>query len=510
MKTKTKVLIFDTTLRDGEQSPGFSMNLDEKLRFARQLERLGVDVIEAGFPVASEGDFLSVQRIAREVRKTQVAALARIDIVDIDRAWEAVQDAALPRIHIFTSGSDVHIKHMLRSTRAEVLKKSVQAVHHTRGYTDNVEFSMQDAMRSDKNYICDMVEAVIDAGATTVNIPDTVGYAIPEEYGALFAWLFEKVKNIDRTVISTHCHDDLGLAVANSLSAVVNGARQVECTVNGIGERAGNASLEEIVMALETRRDLMKLTTNIKTDQLYRTSHLLTELTGIPVQPNKAIVGANAFAHEAGIHQDGVIKERTTYEIMTPESVGIPASAMILGKHSGRNALKEKLKSMGYSFSKDEVDAVFLRFKEIADLKKEVFDEDIEAIISEIIFRKDEKYKLMYLNVICGNATIPTSTVRMIIDGEEVQDAEFGVGPVDSTFKAVRKITRTDHQLIRYAVNAITSGADAQGVVTVELKYNDHTLSGRGADPDIMVASAKAYINALNRIEVRKQTEHNH
>ncbi len=502
---KEKVYIFDTTLRDGEQSPGFSMNLDEKLRFARRLEKLGVDIIEAGFPVASEGDFLSVQEIARKIREPRIAALARISLSDIDRAWESVKDAAHPMIHTFTSSSDIHIKYMLKKTREQVLKDACDAVRHACGFTKDVEFSAQDATRTDRDYLCDMVEAVIDEGATTVNIPDTVGYALPDEFGELIAYLFENVKNIKNAIVSVHCHDDLGLAVANSLFAVKNGARQVECAINGIGERAGNASLEEVVMALRTRKDLMGLDTSIKTENIYRTSRLLTDITGISVQPNKAIVGANAFAHESGIHQDGLIKEKSTYEIMTPQVVGVTDTYFVLGKHSGRHAIKERLKKIGYNLSGDEIDQVFKRFKELADVKKEIFDEDLEAIVADDIFRKTDTYKLIYLNVVSGNAAIPTATVRMEVDGEVCQDADFGVGPVDSTFAVIKKITKTDNHLLKYMVNAITGGTDAQGIVTVQLKYDGRTVTGRGADPDIIVASAKAYINALNRIESLKE-----
>jgi len=499
---KKRIFIFDTTLRDGEQSPGFSMNLDEKLRFARQLEKLGVDIIEAGFPVASEGDFASVQQIAREVRGSQIAALARADLADIDRAWEAIKDAANPRIHTFISTSDIHLKYQLKKTRTQVLKEARATVEHACTYTKNVEFSPMDATRTDKSYLCEIVETVIAAGANTVNVPDTVGYSMPDEFGELIAYLFENVKNVSDAVISVHCHNDLGVAVANSLSALKHGARQVECTINGIGERAGNASLEEMVMSLETRKDIFGFHTNIKKKHLYHSSRLLTDITGIPVQPNKAIVGANAFAHASGIHQDGLIKEKMTYEIMTPQSVGVSETHIVLGKHSGRHAIKKHLEKMGYTNLTDEnIDKAFERFKELADVKKEIFDEDIEAIISYDVFRKPDKYRLIYLNVVSGNVAIPTATIQMEVDGEVMQDAGFGVGPVDATFAAIRKITKTDYYLLRYAVNAITGGADAQGVVTVQLKYNGRTVVGRGADPDIIVASAKAYINTLNRVE---------
>ncbi|MCX5836520.1 MAG: 2-isopropylmalate synthase [Deltaproteobacteria bacterium] len=499
-----RVLIFDTTLRDGEQSPGASMNQEEKLRIAWQLERLGVDIIEAGFPVASDGDFLSVQQIAREVRRPQIAGLARANLNDIDRAWDAIKEAAHPRIHTFISTSDIHLKYQLKKTRDQVMKEACAAVAHACSCTPNVEFSPMDATRTDRDYLCDIVEAVIAEGATTVNIPDTVGYIMPQEFGSLIAYLFEKVKNIHQAVISMHCHNDLGLAVANSLAAVKNGARQVECTINGIGERAGNTAMEEVVMALATRKDFFGFSTGIKTEYIYQSSRLLTHITGIPVQPNKAIVGANAFAHESGIHQDGLIKEKITYEIMTPQSVGISGTHLVLGKHSGRHAISEHLKKMGYKLNADEIKRVFVRFKELADVKKEIFDEDLEAIIYEELYRIDEKYKLVYLNVVSGNVAIPTATMQMEVDKEIIQDAGFGVGPVDATFAAIRKITKTNYHLLKYAVNAVTGGTDAQGETTVQLQYNGKSVVGRGADPDVIVASAKAYINALNRLEYLK------
>ncbi|MBI4632417.1 MAG: 2-isopropylmalate synthase [Deltaproteobacteria bacterium] len=502
---RDRVFIFDTTLRDGEQSPGASMNQDEKLRLARQLEKMGVDIIEAGFPVASEGDFASVRQIAREIRKPQIAALARANPGDIDRAWEAVAEAAHPRIHTFISSSDIHLKYQLKKTREQVLNEARAAVAYACSLSvpagGNVEFSPMDATRTDRTYLCDIVEAVIEAGAATVNIPDTVGYAIPEEFGALIAYLFEKVKNIRQAVISVHCHNDLGLAVANSLAAVKNGARQVECTINGIGERAGNAAMEEVVMTLQTRKDIFGLYTGIKTERIHQSSRLLTQITGVAVQPNKAIVGANAFAHESGIHQDGLIKEKITYEIMTPQSVGISDSHLVLGKHSGRHAIAEHLKKMGYNLTRDEVNRVFVRFKELADVKKDLFDEDIEAIISEEVFRLEDKYRLVYLNVVSGNVAIPTATMQMEVEKEVIQDAGFGIGPVDATFDAIRKITQTNYSLLKYAVNAVTGGTDAQGEVMVQLKYDGHTVTGRGAHPDIIVASARAYINALNRLD---------
>ncbi|HON58687.1 MAG TPA: 2-isopropylmalate synthase [Smithella sp.] len=503
-KDKNRVYIFDTTLRDGEQSPGYSMNTEEKLLMARQLEKLGVDIIEAGFPIASEGDFEAVKLIAKEIKKSQVAGLARANKTDIDRAWQAIKGAAFPRIHTFISSSDIHLKYQLRKTREQVLKEAVAAVKLAKSYTENVEFSPMDATRSDKDYLVEMVSAVIDAGATTVNIPDTVGYAIPEEFGKLIAYLFENVKNIGETIISVHCHNDLGLAVANSLAAIRNGARQVECTVNGIGERAGNTAMEEIVMALQTRKDLFGLYTKINTEQIYKTSRLLTQITGIPVQPNKAIVGANAFAHESGIHQDGLIKEKITYEIMTPQSVGISDTHIVLGKHSGRNAIAHHLKKMGYNLTEEQITKIAARVKELADIKKDIYDEDLEVILAEEIYRGEDKYTLVYLNVVSGNVAIPTATMEIQIGQETVRAAGFGNGPVDATFAAIRNITKTNYPLMKYVVNAITGGSDAQGEVTVQLKYNDHAVVGRGAHPDVIVASAKAYINALNRLEILK------
>jgi 2-isopropylmalate synthase len=503
-KDKNRVYIFDTTLRDGEQSPGSSMNTEEKLILARQLEKLGVDIIEAGFPVASEGDFNAVRQIAREIKKSQVAGLARANKADIDRAWQAIRDAVHPRIHTFISSSDIHLKYQLKKSRAQVLKEAVEAVKLARSYTANVEFSPMDATRSDRDYLVEMVSAVIDAGASTVNIPDTVGYAIPEEFGDLIAYLFAHVKNLGDTIIAVHCHNDLGLAVANSLAAIRNGARQVECTINGIGERAGNTAMEEIVMALATRKDLYGLSTRIKTDQIYKTSRLLTQITGIPVQPNKAIVGANAFAHESGIHQDGLIKEKITYEIMTPQSVGISETHIVLGKHSGRNAISHHLKKMGYLLTDEQINKVAARVKDLADVKKDIYDEDLEAILYEEIYRVEDKYNLVYLNVVSGNVAIPTATMEMQVGKEVLRDAGFGNGPVDATFAAIRNITKTNHPLLKYAVNAITGGADAQGEVTVQLKFDEHSVVGRGAHPDVIVASAKAYINALNRLEFLK------
>lgn len=504
---KELIKIFDTTLRDGEQSPGASMNVEEKLRVAKQLQKLNVDVIEAGFPVASYGDFEAVKTIAGEIKGVEIAALARANLKDIDRAWEAVKGAKKPRIHTFIATSDIHLKYKLRLTREEVLKKAVEAVRHATFLCSNVEFSAEDAVRSDREFLSDIVEAVIDAGATTVNIPDTVGYAIPSEFGSLIRYLKEKVRNIEKATISCHCHNDLGLAVANSVAAIQEGARQVECTINGIGERAGNASLEEIVMILRTRKDLFNFDTRVKSEHLYPSSRLITHITGMVVQPNKAIVGANAFAHEAGIHQDGVLKEKTTYEIMTPESIGLTKSTLVLGKHSGRHAFRDKLKELGYELSEDNLNKAFERFKQLADKKKEVFDEDIEAVVADEILRIPDKYRIVYVNVVSGTVTVPTATVQLEIDGKLILDSGSGVGPVDSVYKTIVKMTGTKSRLLRYSVNAITGGTDAQGEVTVRLEEGGHTVIGQGAHTDIIVASAKAYINALNKLVYKKESK---
>lgn len=502
---KRRIKIFDTTLRDGEQSPGASMNIEEKVRVAHQLEKLNVDIIEAGFPIASEGDFEAVKKVANGIKICEVAGLARANRKDIDRAWEALKVAKRPRIHTFIATSDIHLKYKLKKSREEVLEAAVAAVRHAKGYTDNVEFSAEDAVRSDVDYLCQVVEAVIDAGATTVNIPDTVGYAIPSEFGSLIKTIHERVPNIEKTVISVHCHNDLGLAVANSLAAVENGAGQVECTINGIGERAGNASIEEISMAIRTRGDILGYKTGIETEHLYPTSRLVTHITGMVVQPNKAIVGANAFAHEAGIHQDGVLKEKSTYEIMTPESVGLSQNLLVLGKHSGRHAFRERLKDLGYELDDDSLEKAFRRFKSLADKKKEIFDEDLDAIVADEVIRIPDKYKLVYLNVSSGTVTVPTATVQMEIEGEMHQEAGFGVGPVDAVYETIAKITKTRSRLVRYSVSSITSGMDAQGEVTVRLEEKGKTVIGQGAHTDIIVASARAYINALNKLEYRKK-----
>ncbi len=501
-----QILIFDTTLRDGEQSPGFSMNINEKVRMARQLEKLGVDVIEAGFPVASPGDFEAVSLIARTVTDMQVAGLARANERDIDRAWEAIREARRPRIHTFISTSDIHLTHQLRKSREEVLAMTAAAVKRAKSYTDNVEFSAMDATRSDRDYLCRVIEAAIEAGATTINIPDTVGYAIPSEFGALIRELRDRVPNMDQAVISVHCHNDLGLATANAIAAVLNGARQIECTINGIGERAGNTSLEEVVMILYTRKEHVRLTTSVKTAEIHATSKLLTRITGVAVQPNKAIVGANAFAHESGIHTDGLLKDKMTYEIMTPESVGLTQSSLVLGKHSGRHAMKDELQKRGYDLTDDMINKIFERFKELADKKKVLYDEDLETIVAEIVLRAPDKYKLINLNVNSGSFAIPTATVQMEVDGTVIKDVGMGDGPVDAAFKTIAKITRTKSTLLKYSVDAITGGTDAQGVVTVRLEEDGREIVGRGAHNDIIMASVLAYLNALNRLEHIKQS----
>ncbi len=499
------IKIFDTTLRDGEQSPGATMNVAEKVRIAEQLEKLNVDMIEAGFPISSEGDFEAVRAIARTIKRSGVAALARANPKDIDRAWEAVKGAKFPCLHTFISTSNIHLKHQLKKSKEEVIRIAAQSVARARRHTPDVEFSAMDATRSDVEFLIAIFEAAIRAGATTINIPDTVGYAIPSEFGELIRTIRQKVRGVEKITLSVHCHNDLGLAVANSVAAIQNGARQVECTINGIGERAGNTSLEEVVMALRTRNDLLRFQTRLNPRHLFTTSRLVSKITGMVVQPNKAIVGANAFAHQSGIHQDGVLKEKLTYEIMTPESVGITKSSIVLGKLSGRHAFRERLKDLGYRLSDSDLERAFNRFKQLADKKRDIFDEDIESIVVEEILRMPRRFKLVYINVVAGNVTVPTATVQMEVDGKLLQEAGFGDGPVDATFKTIKKITRTKSKLLQFAINAITSGTEAQGEVTVRLEEKGNTVIGQGADTDVIVASAKAYINALNKIEFKKQ-----
>lgn len=502
---KDKIFIFDTTLRDGEQSPGASMNISEKVRIAHQLEKLNVDVIEAGFPVSSRGDFEAVKAVAKEIKNIQVAALARANTKDIERAAEALKVAKYPCIHIFLATSDIHLKYKLKKSREEVLKMAAEAVRHARRYADSVEFSAEDASRSDLDFVCKVFASVIKAGATVLNFPDTVGYAVPDEFGQKIKYVMGHTPGIEKARLSVHCHNDLGLAVANSLAAIVHGARQVEVTINGIGERAGNAALEEVIMAIRTRADVLKVQTDIVTEHICASSRLVTMITGIPVQPNKAIVGANAFAHEAGIHQDGVLKERTTYEIMNPCTIGLAKSSLVMGKHSGRHAFKQKLKELGYKLGEADIDRVFERFKDLADKKKTVFDDDIEALVTDEIFRGKDKYRLVYLGVVTGTEAVPTATVQIDIDGELHREAEFGVGPIDATFNAITRITKVKAKLLRFSVNSITGGTDAQGEVTVRLEEDGQVVIGQGADADIIIASAKAYLNALNRLEYLKK-----
>ncbi len=505
-----KIIIFDTTLRDGEQSPGFSMNLKEKLEFAHQLERLGVNVIEAGFPISSIGDFEAVEAVAKEIKGPQICGLARAMERDIDRCWEAVKHAGdRARIHTFIATSPVHVEKKLKKTRKEVRDIAVKAVKRARQYTANVEFSTEDAARTEKEYICEVVEAAIDAGASTVNIPDTVGYSNPWEYGDLIACIFEKVPNIQDTIVSVHCHNDLGLAVPNSLAAVRNGARQVECTINGIGERAGNASLEEFVMNVAVRKDFFPYHTDIRTEQIYPTSRMLTRFTGISVQPNKAIVGANAFAHEAGIHQDGVLKERTTYEIMSPKSVGWAGDSMVLGKHSGRHAFVTRLQELGFQMEGEELEKAFAAFKDLADLKKTVFDEDIIVIVDEQARAEDYgKYKFGELKISYDEDNRPTAKVRIHSNGDTLEESGTGDGALDAAFSIIKKLTGMEEAtLVDYHVNAVTVGTDAQGSANVILEKDGRRAVGRGAHTDVLKASVIAFINAVNGFISKEASE---
>ncbi|HWR04796.1 MAG TPA: 2-isopropylmalate synthase [Humidesulfovibrio sp.] len=509
-----RVYIFDTTLRDGEQSPGATMNLEEKLSLARQLEALGVDIIEAGFPAASQGDFEAVQAIAASVKDVQVAALCRALTKDIDRGWEAIKGAKHPRIHTFLATSEIHMAHKLRKSREEVLAMAEAAVKHAVSLCPNVEFSAEDASRSDWEFLATVCETVIRAGAKTVNIPDTVGYAQPFEFGELISYLLKNVPNAGEAVFSVHCHNDLGLAVANSLSAIRAGARQAEVTLLGIGERAGNASLEELVMALHTRHELYKIDCGVKTEQLYPSCRRLSQIIGQPIPPYKAIVGPNAFAHESGIHQDGVLKNPLTYEIMTPESVGRKGTDMVIGKHSGSHAIKAKLIELGYQLNEQQLGVVFSAVKELADKKERVFDEDVEALVLEMVYRRRDKYRLKDMSVFSGTGGVPphAAMVMEILDGEEVADfkraTSFGEGPVDALFRCIGKIVGYDACLDRFQINAVTGGTDAQATVTVRIGHNGKMSVGRGTNEDILVASAMAFINALNRLEkMREENE---
>ncbi|ACI18904.1 2-isopropylmalate synthase [Dictyoglomus thermophilum] len=499
----TKLYIFDTTLRDGEQTPGVNLNKEEKLEIAKQLAKLNVDIIEAGFPIASPGEFEAVKTIAENVKGPVIAALARAIPMDIDRAWEAIKYSESPRIHTFIATSDIHIEKKLKKTRDEVLEQAVSAVKYAKRYCSDVEFSAEDAVRSDFNFLVKIFEAVIDAGATVINIPDTVGYALPWEFGDLIRRLKENIKNIDKAIVSVHCHNDLGLATANSLSAIVNGAEQVECTINGLGERAGNAAMEEIVMAIKVRR--LPFEVGIKTEEIYKTSKLVSNLTGIVIQPNKAIVGENAFAHESGIHQHGVIQDPSTYEIIDPKMIGIPESKIVLGKHSGKHAFEKRLQELGYSLPPEQLEEAFKKFKELADKKKEITDKDIEALVSNQIKLVPEYYRLVHLQVVSGIGIVPTATIIISEDGEEIKTVEIGNGPVDAVYKAIAKAIKIPHSLEDFSLKSVTGGTDALGEAMVKLSDKDGNIYvGRATSTDIVEASALAYLRALNQLVMLK------
>ncbi len=507
--SKEKLIIFDTTLRDGEQSPGASMTRDEKVRIAKSLERMKVDIIEAGFPMASVGDFESVQAVASAVKDSTVCGLARALDNDIDRAGEALKSAYSARIHTFIATSPIHMKSKLRMTEDQVIEQAIAAVKRARGFTDNVEFSPEDAGRSEFDFLCRVIESVINAGANTINIPDTVGYNIPHQFGSLVGRLIENIPNADQAVFSVHCHNDLGLAVANSLSAVLQGARQVECTINGLGERAGNASLEEVVMTVQTRQDVFDCKTDLDTTHIVPTSRMVSTITGFPVQPNKAIVGANAFAHESGIHQDGVLKARETYEIMRAEDVGWAANKIVLGKHSGRNAFRTRLDELGVSFaSEEELNNAFANFKDLADRKHEIYDEDLHALVSDTAYENNDYCKLVGLVAHSETGKTPHAEITLLVEGEEKSASSAGGGPVDATFCAIEEIVSSEAQLQLYSVNNITTGTDAQGEVTVRLQKAGRIVNGHGSDTDIVMASAKAYLHALNKLVVPEERQH--
>jgi 2-isopropylmalate synthase len=497
-------VIFDTTLRDGEQSPGASMNLEEKIKIALLLEEMGVDVIEAGFPIASNGDFEAVREIAKRVTESTVCGLSRAARNDIDRCWEAVQHAKQPRIHTFISTSPLHMKFKLQMSPDQVHQAIIDSVTHARNICPDVEWSCEDGSRTEHDFLCRTVETAIKAGARTINIPDTVGYAVPEEFAALIKMVINRVPNIDQAVISVHCHNDLGLGVANSLAAVGAGARQIECTINGLGERAGNAAMEEIVMALRTRQDLMPFTTGVNSEYITRASRLVSAITGFVVQPNKAIVGANAFAHESGIHQDGMLKHAGTYEIMTPESVGLGKSTLVMGKHSGRHAFRMKLKELGFDLGDNAMNEAFKRFKDLADRKKDVYDEDLVALIDDEIQHEAELIKFVSLQVIAGSRGPQTATLELEVEGKVQTATTQGNGPVDATFNAIKALVPHEAKLLLYQVSAVTQGTDAQAEVTVRLEEGGKSVNGQGAEPDTMVASARAYIHALNKLMVKR------
>ena len=506
MADQQRVTIFDTTLRDGEQAAGAGLSWEEKLEIALQLERLGVDVIEAGFPASSPGNLETVQRIAKEVRQPVIAGLARCVPGDIDAAWQAVEGAKKPRIHVFISSSDIHLTHQMRKSPEEMMEQAITSVERAKNYCDDVEFSPMDATRTDWDFIYRLVTAAIDAGATTINIPDTVGYAIPDEFGRLIASLFDKVSNINKATISVHCHNDLGLASANSIAAVQNGARQVEVCVNGIGERAGNASLEEVVMAIHTREDLLGFTTGVDTTQIYRASRMVSDYTGFAVQPNKAIVGLNAFRHESGIHQDAMLKAPITFEIMTPQSVGVPGSALVLGRQSGSHALDARLNELGYSLSKEDLSRVYVAFKDLADKKESVTDRDLETLMGEDRrATADDAYVLEHVQALSGSPAVPTATVRLIDPQGEAQTASaVGTGPVDAIYQAITQIVAVNNHLVEFRIEAVTEGLDSIADVTLRIEHEGTTYIGRGADTDIVVASARAYVDSLNRLLASK------
>ena len=496
---KKKIYIFDTTLRDGEQTPGVSLNAKEKLEIAKNLEALGVDIIEAGFPVTSKGDFEGVKLIAQNIKNSTVNALARANKKDINTAYEAIKEAKRKRIHTFLATSDIHMKYKLKMTREEVLEKIREMVSYAKTLVDEVEFSPEDGSRTEKEFLYKVLETAIEAGATVLNIPDTVGYSTPNEFGKLIKDIKENVNGIENVILSVHCHNDLGLAVANSLAAIENGAEQIECAVNGLGERAGNAALEEIIMALKTRNDIYKINLDVNTEKIYRLSSLVSHFTGVKVQPNKAIVGANAFAHESGIHQHGVLTNRETYEIMTPESVGFKTNNMVLGKHSGRHAFENRVKELGYDILKEDIQEAFIKFKELADKKKEISDKDIEAILNHGRIELEEKYKLKSFNVSTGNKITSTATVSLEIDGQVKEEAACGDGPVNALYNAIERLLGRNREIKDYNINAITSGADALGEVSIKLASKDKIVIGRGVSTDVIEASVLAYINALNK-----------
>lgn len=503
-----RVIIFDTTLRDGEQCPGASMTFEEKIEVAELLETMGVDVIEAGFPIASQGDFESVHEIAKRADRAVIAGLARAITGDIARAGEAVKVAKRPRIHTFVSTSPIHLEHQMRKTEEQVLEIISATVAQARNLVDDIEWSAMDATRTPIEYLCRCVEAAIKAGATTINLPDTVGYAVPEEYAAMFRAVRERVPGADKAIFSTHCHNDLGLAVANSLAGVAGGARQIECTLNGIGERAGNAALEEVVMAIKTRGDVMPYTTGVQSKMLTRASKMVSAVTSFPVQYNKAIVGRNAFAHESGIHQDGMLKNNTTYEIMTPESVGVTKTSLVMGKHSGRHAFREKLKDLGFQLGDNAVEDIFVRFKNLADRKKHVYDEDIEALVDQEITSAHDRTKVLSLTVIAGTMGPQSATLTLDIDGEHKTTQASGNGPVDATFNAIRQLVPHEARLELYQVHAVTEGTDAQAEVSVRLSEEGYTVTSRSSDPDTLVASAKAYVGALDKLFSKRNRIH--